>query len=199
MFYIKYGKRCFDIIFSFILLPFVALVILIAGIFIVLDDGFPVLYLSERRGIYGSTFSIFKLRSMKNNSPDLRTKDGSTFNSANDSRVTSVGKVIRKFSIDEIPQIINVFKGDMSFVGPRPSLVSKDYKDLNNSQKKRLRVRPGITGYAQAKYRNSISQDKKIQLDCWYADNVSLLLDLNIVINTFLSVIKLKNVYQSRE
>ncbi|EKB56327.1 sugar transferase [Facklamia hominis] len=199
MFYIKYGKRCFDIIFSFILLPFVALVILIAGIFIVLDDGFPVLYLSERRGINGSTFSIFKLRSMKNNSPDLRTKDGSTFNSANDSRVTSVGKVIRKFSIDEIPQIINVFKGDMSFVGPRPSLVSKDYKDLNNSQKKRLRVRPGITGYAQAKYRNSISQDKKIQLDCWYADNVSLLLDLNIVINTFLSVIKLKNVYQSRE
>ncbi len=199
MFYIKYGKRCFDIIFSFILLPFVALVIIIAGIFIVLDDGFPVLYLSERRGINGSTFSIFKLRSMKNNSPDLRTKDGSTFNSANDSRVTSVGKVIRKFSIDEIPQIINVFKGDMSFVGPRPSLVSKDYKDLNNSQKKRLRVRPGITGYAQAKYRNSISQDKKIQLDCWYADNVSLLLDLNIVINTFLSVIKLKNVYQSRE
>ncbi|WPJ91646.1 sugar transferase [Facklamia hominis] len=199
MFYIKYGKRCFDIIFSFILLPFVALVILIAGIFIVLDDGFPVLYLSERRGINGSTFSIFKLRSMKNNSPDLRTKDGSTFNSANDSRVTSVGKVIRKFSIDEIPQIINVFKGDMSFVGPRPSLVSKDYKDLNNSQKKRLRVRPGITGYAQAKYRNSISQDKKIQLDCWYADNVSLLLDLNIVINTFLSVIKLKNVYQSKE
>lgn len=199
MFYIKYGKRCFDIIFSFILLPFVALVILIAGIFIVLDDGFPVLYLSERRGINGSTFSIFKLRSMKNNSPDLRTKDGSTFNSANDSRVTSVGKVIRKFSIDEIPQIINVFKGDMSFVGPRPSLVSKDYKDLNNSQKKRLRIRPGITGYAQAKYRNSISQDKKIQLDCWYADNVSLLLDLNIVINTFLSVIKLKNVYQSRE
>lgn len=199
MFYIKYGKRCCDIIFSFILLPFVALVILIAGIFIVLDDGFPVLYLSERRGINGSTFNIFKLRSMKNNSPDLRTKDGSTFNSANDSRVTSVGKVIRKFSIDEIPQIINVFKGDMSFVGPRPSLVSKDYKDLNDSQKKRLRVRPGITGYAQAKYRNSISQDKKIQLDCWYADNVSLLLDLNIVINTFLSVIKLKNVYQSRE
>lgn len=199
MFYIKYGKRCCDIFFSFILLPFVALVILIAGIFIVLDDGFPVLYLSERRGINGSTFNIFKLRSMKNNSPDLRTKDGSTFNSANDSRVTSVGKVLRKFSIDEIPQIINVFKGDMSFVGPRPSLVSKDYKDLNNSQKKRLRVRPGITGYAQAKYRNSISQDKKIQLDCWYADNVSLLLDLNIVINTFLSVIKLKNVYQSRE
>lgn len=133
---------------------------------------------------------------MYTNSPDLRNSDGSTFNSDMDHRVTKFGHIMRKYSVDELPQLLNVLKGDMSFVGPRPNLNSYDlnYDNLPIILKKRYSIQPGITGYSQAYYRNSISQDEKYKLDAWYADNISFSLDMKIVFKTFISVIKHKNI-----
>lgn len=148
--------------FSLILLPFVFIATVAFGVWIVADDGFPIFYTSERRGRRGRVFRMYKLRSMHNNSADLRDKDGSTYNSADDPRLTNAGRVIRKLSVDELPQVINVLIGDMSFIGPRPSIVSMQYQDLDDKRKKRLEVLPGITGYSQAYFRNSITQEEKI-------------------------------------
>ena len=115
--YQKYIKRILDIIFSAILFPFVVLIVCFFGILIVIDDGFPIFYNAERRGKNGRVFSMYKLRSMKKNSPDIRKKDGSTYNSENDPRLTKIGKFIRKYSIDEIPQIFNVLIGDSGIIG----------------------------------------------------------------------------------
>lgn len=103
---------------------------------------------------------------------------------------------MRKYSIDELPQLLNVLKGDMSFVGPRPNLNSYDlnYAELPDVLKKRYSVRPGITGYSQAYYRNSISQEEKYNLDAWYVDNISFFLDIKILFQTFFSVVKHKNI-----
>ncbi len=193
--YKKIFKRIFDVIFSFLLLPIVLFVILFFGFFIILDDGFPIIYKSKRRGLNGRVFDIYKLRTMKNNSPDIRLEDGSTFNCENDTRLTSIGKKIRKLSVDEIPQIINVFIGNMSIIGPRPSLVSMKYEELDEFRKKRLLVLPGITGYSQAYYRNSISQDKKIEYDCWYVDNISFVNDVKILFKTVEQVFIKKDIY----
>lgn len=197
--YQKYTKRILDIIFSAILFPFVVLIVCFFGMLIVIDDGFPIFYNAERRGKNGRMFSMYKLRSMKKNSPDIRKQDGSTYNSESDPRLTKIGKFIRRYSIDEIPQIFNVLIGNMSFVGPRPGLASKKYADLEEKKKKRLEVMPGITGYSQAYYRNSISQEEKIDKDCWYVENVSFLLDAKIVIKTFIGVIRHANIYNTKD
>ncbi len=131
------------------------------------------------------------------NAPDLRNDDNSTYNSKDDPRVTKIGKFLRETSIDELPQVLNVLKGDMSWVGPRPSIPipGVTWDDLNEKQKLRLIVRPGITGYNQAYFRNSISRDQKLENDCYYARNVSFLLDLKIVIRTIAAVLRRKNIY----
>lgn len=193
--YQKVFKRLFDIIFSLLLMPFVLLIIVIFGLMIIVDDGFPIFYMSERRGFKGSVFKMFKLRSMKNNSPDIMNEDGSTYNSLSDPRQTKIGKLIRKLSVDEIPQIINVLLGHMSFIGPRPSIPSGNYQDLEANKQKRLEVLPGITGYSQAYYRNSISQAEKIEKDCWYVDNISFLVDVKIFFQTIKAVVFRKNIY----
>ena len=197
--YKSFFKRLLDILFSLILSPFVLLITIIFGVWVALDDGFPIFYNAERRGKNGSVFKMFKLRSMKNNSPDLRGADGSTLNSATDPRLTRSGRVIHKLSVDEIPQIFNVLIGNMSFIGPRPSLVSMDYDQLDAPRKKRLEVLPGITGYSQAFFRNSISQEEKIEKDCWYVDHVSFILDVKIVLKTIQSVLLRKNIYNSKK
>lgn len=194
--YKRYIKRFFDFIISAFLSPFVIIAIVICSIAIIIDDGFPVFYIAQRRGIHGSVFNMYKLRSMKKNSPDIRNKDGSTFNSKYDYRLTRVGSILRMLSIDELPQIFNVLIGEMSFVGPRPSLVSKDYTELNEFAKKRLEVLPGITGYSQAFFRNSISQEEKIRMDCWYVDHISFLTDIRIFCKTVQSVLLRKNIYK---
>ena len=101
---------------------------------------------------------------------------------------------MRKLSIDELPQILNVLIGDMSFVGPRPTLASVPYEQLDDVRKKRLTVRPGITGYSQAYFRNSITQDEKFAYDCHYVDHVSFLFDVKILIQTVLSVVRSRNI-----
>ena len=195
--YAKFIKRLLDVVVSFCALPFVFLVVAVMAPFIYFEDRGPVFYNAPRRGKDGKTFTMFKLRSMYVNSPNIKNSDGSTFNSANDPRVTKVGRFMRKTSIDELPQILNVFLGDMSFIGPRPTLPNVPYEQLPELSKKRLQVRPGITGYVQAYYRNSIGQEQKVQLACHYVENISFAMDLKILCKTVVSVIKRENIYVS--
>ena len=197
MLYTKFFKRFFDIVVSLIALPFVGLVILIMAPFIYFCDRGPVFYNATRRGKDGKTFTMFKLRSMYVNSPNLRNADGSTFNSDKDPRVTKIGRFMRKTSVDELPQILNVLIGDMSFIGPRPTLAMTPYEQLPESRKKRLTVRPGVTGYTQAYYRNSITQDEKFAYDDYYVDNISFAMDVKILFKTVFSVLKRENIYVS--
>lgn len=192
--YRHFFKRLIDIVSALILLPLVLLVIFIMTFIIRIDDNGPVFYNAKRMGRNGKPFKMFKLRSMKVNAPDLRNANGSTFNSDHDPRVTRTGRFMRKTSIDEIPQILNVLKGDMSFIGPRPVLANKPYTEYDEIRRKRLTVRPGITGYSQAFFRNSITQDEKFQYDCYYVDHLTFRLDVKILFVTVYSVLRRKNI-----
>lgn len=192
--YRHFFKRFFDLILALSILPFVILVILLIGPIIWVTDRGPIFYNAERMGKDGKIFKMFKLRSMYVNAPDIRNADGSTYNSDQDPRVTSIGRFIRKTSLDEIPQFLNVLIGDMSFVGPRPSLTTTPYEQYNFDRKKRVTVRPGITGYSQAYFRNSISQEEKFRLDAEYVDKISLWLDIKILFQTVFSVLCKKNI-----
>lgn len=193
-FYQTVFKRIVDLLCSVILLPFVLLITLFVAAAIKLNDGGPVFYRSKRIGKGFKEFDMFKFRSMKVNAPDIRNSDGSTFNSSDDSRVTKVGRFLRETSLDEIPQLFNIIKGNMSFVGPRAGDVeSKDtYKE---DEKGKMLVRPGITGYTQAYFRNSIPVRDKRLLDAWYAHNVSMWLDIKILFKTVATVVKHDNLY----
>ena len=197
--YEHFFKRLIDLVLALIALPFVLLAIVIMAPIIYINDPGPIFYNALRRGRKGKNFRMMKFRSMYVNSPDLRNADGSTFNSSKDPRVTKVGRFMRKMSIDEIPQHLNVLKGDMSFIGPRPALVSVPYDELEGNAKKRLDVRPGITGYSQAYYRNSIGLEEKFKYDCYYVDHISFIMDVKIIIKTVMSVIKSENIYVSTE
>lgn len=194
--YQHFIKRLFDIIGSLIILPFVLLEIIILAPFIWLTDKGPVFYNAQRAGKGYKPFKMFKLRSMYVNSPDLRNADGSTFNSDNDPRVTPIGRIMRKTSLDEFPQFLNILIGDMSFVGPRPKLwnVEKGLGDMDENRKKSYEVKPGVTGYAQAYFRNSISNDEKFKWDAYYAEHLTFWMDVKILFQTIWSVIAHKNI-----
>lgn len=193
--YKNFFKRVIDFLAALCAMPFIVVLIVIVGIAIFIDDRGPVFYKAPRMGRNGRIFNMYKFRSMKVNSPDLRNADGSTFNSENDPRVTPTGRFLRKTSIDELPQILNILIGDMSIVGPRPSLTTTPYEQYSDIRKKRVSVKPGITGYSQAYFRNSISQDEKFAYDCEYVDNMSFYMDLKIIAKTIASVIKRDNIY----
>lgn len=190
-------KRLIDILGSLLFLPFILLEIIVFAPLIWFFDHGPVFYNAIRAGKDYKPFKMFKLRSMYVNSPDLKNPDGSTFNSDNDSRVTPIGRIMRKTSLDEFPQFLNILLGDMSFVGPRPKLYREgrlDESDTTEDMKKSFTVKPGITGYAQAYYRNSITQEEKFKWDAYYADNVSFWMDVKIIWHTVISVIACKNI-----
>ncbi len=192
--YKLFFKRLIDIIGALCLLPFVLLVIVFLAPIIYLTDKGPIFYNAERMGKDGRIFKMYKLRSMYVNAPDLRNSDGSTFNDDNDPRVTPIGRLMRKTSLDEFPQFLNILTGDMSFVGPRPSLTTTPYSEYDEIRKKRVSVLPGVTGYSQAYFRNSISQDEKFRYDCEYVDKISLWMDIKILFMTVWSVIAHKNI-----
>ena len=194
--YNKFFKRLIDLVLSLIALPFVLLVIVIMAPFIYFEDKGPVFYNAPRVGMNGKVFKMFKLRSMYVNAPDIRNADGSTYNAADDPRVTKVGKFMRKTSVDELPQILNVFLGHMSFIGPRPS-TPNILNDLTPLKAERLKVRPGITGYTQMMYRNSAQGVARYTADKYYVDHVSFLFDVKILLKTVLKVIKRENIYNS--
>lgn len=189
-------KRVFDLIFSTILLPIFFILTVFIGIAIKLEDRGPVFYNAERIGKDKKLFKMFKFRSMKSQAPDIRNEDGTTFNSENDPRVTKVGRFIRKTSIDEIPQLLNVFLGDMSFIGPRPSpLGDKSMYPAEFNDK--FKVKPGITGYNQAMQRNEATMPERIKNDSYYVDNISFALDIKILVATAMSVLSKKNIYRN--
>lgn len=194
-------KRAIDVCISLIGLPFFGLIFAIVAPIIHFTDHGPVFYNADRLGYRGKVYTMYKFRSMRVNAPDLRNKDGSTYNGDNDPRVTRIGRILRKTSIDETPQLLNVLKGDMSVIGPRPFVTThyRGYDKLDARMKKRLEVRPGITGYSQAYFRNSITQNEKIDNDCYYADHVSFLFDVRIFIQTIKSVLRHENIYVSDE
>lgn len=193
--YKNFFKRIIDFLAALCALPFILILIIIVGLAIFIDDRGPVFYKASRMGRNGRIFKMYKFRSMKVNSPDLRNEDGSTFNAENDPRVTLIGRFLRKTSIDELPQILNILIGDMSIIGPRPSLTTTPYEQYSDIRKKRVSVKPGITGYSQAYFRNSISQDEKFAYDCEYVDNISFSTDLKILLKTISSVIRRDNIY----
>lgn len=195
--YKNFLKRFFDIVISLIALPFVLILILIMAPIIYFTDKGPVFYNGERVGKNGKVFKMYKFRSMKVNAPDIRNADGSTYNAADDPRVTKIGRIMRKTSIDEVPQFLNLLKGDMSLIGPRAHLTTdyKGYDTLDDMSKRRLDVRPGITGYNQAYYRNSATADEKIKNDVFYVDNLSFIMDVKIIFKTVATVLKSENVY----
>lgn len=187
-------KRIIDVLSCIIALPVILPVSLIIALAIKIDDGGPVFYRSRRIGKDFKEFDMLKFRSMKVNAPDLRNSDGSTFNSPSDSRVTKTGHFLRETSLDEIAQFFNVLKGDMSLIGPRAGDVeSKDTYELD--EKDKTLVRPGISGYTQAYYRNNLGVRKKRLYDAWYAHNVNFVLDVRIVLKTVSTVLRRKNIY----
>lgn len=195
MMYLKF-KRVMDFLLACLLLPLLIIVLFLAYICIKLEDGGPIFYMADRIGKDGKIFKMYKLRSMKVNAPDIRLEDGSTYNSEDDPRVTKFGKFARKTSIDEIPQLINVIKGEMSFIGPRPDSASW-LPNYTAEERVILNVRPGITGYNQAVNRNSVGTKEKIANDMIYVENVSFLFDIKIIFWTLKTVLFSKNVYRS--
>jgi len=192
--YKKYFKRILDLALAIIALPIWFIILIVIGPLIYFEDKGPIFYNAPRLGKNGKIFKMYKFRSMKVNAPDIRNEDGSTFNSEDDPRLTKVGRILRKTSIDEIPQVLNVLKGDMSFIGPRPDLPEhKNYYEGNEIRK--LEVKPGITGYNQAYFRNAILWKERITNDIYYVDNLSLWLDLKIFFRTILSVFKRENIF----
>jgi len=190
-------KRLFDLIFAIIGLPFLILIILIVGPIIYFQDKGSIFYNASRLGKDGKVFKMFKFRSMKMNAPDLRNEDGSTFNSEEDTRMTKIGKILRKSSIDETPQLLNIIRGEMSFIGPRPDL-PEHRAFYEGIETRKLEIRPGITGYSQAYFRNNISWKERIVNDIFYIDNITLSFDLRIFIKTIVAVLSRKDVYNPK-
>lgn len=194
--YSHFFKRLIDIAIGLIALPFVVLAIIICAPIIYFTDKGPIFYNATRAGKNYKPFKMFKLRSMYVDSPDLKNPDGSTYNSDNDPRVTPIGRIIRKTSLDEFPQFINILKGDISFIGPRPKLYCPNkYPDgLPEYMKKSFLVKPGVTGYAQAYFRNSITNEEKYKWDGYYAENISFAMDIKILFKTLSTVLLRKNI-----
>lgn len=191
--YIHFFKRVFDLIIALLALPFVLLIIVIIAPFIYFDDKGPIFYAGKRIGRDGSLFGMLKFRSMKVNAPDIRMENGDTYNGDDDPRVTKIGRFMRKTSIDEIPQFINVLLGDMSFIGPRPD--TPDFLDVyKNEFPAILTIKPGITGYNQAYFRNSIDGKEKMKNDDYYAKHLTFVIDLKIVFKTIKTVLFRENI-----
>lgn len=192
--YAGWGKRSLDIAVGVLLLPVLGAASLFVVPIILATEGRPVLYRAVRRGYLGRTFVLLKFRSMVLDAPDVRNPDGTTYSAAEDPRVTRVGRLLRRSSLDELPQLINIIKGDMSFVGPRPNLATRALDQLHSEELKRLQVRPGLTGLSQAYFRNGISVEEKYRHDCEYVDNLSFMLDLKVVLRTVRTVLTAENI-----
>lgn len=196
--YNKFFKRLIDIVFSLAALPFFGVIFAILAPLIVKEDKGPVFYNAPRLGKGKKVFKMYKFRSMRVNAPDLRNEDGSTYNGDEDPRVTKIGRFIRKTSLDETPQILNILKGDMSLIGPRPDLPDA-LEVYREGEEEKLNVRPGLTGYSQAYHRNSIDLHERFKEDVFYAKNVSFLLDAKIFFQTIKTVLLRKGVYRDEE
>lgn len=196
--YKKVVKRLFDILLIvFFILPLFFIIIVIS-IIIMFDSKGGIFFKQERLGKGGEVFKIYKFRTMIKNAEKIGT---GIYTSNGDPRITKVGNLLRKTSLDELPQIINIIKGEMSFVGPRPPVPYHPYKieDYDSVKVLRFDMNPGVTGMAQAYGRNTLTWDERIEYDVQYVKNVSFLLDCKIIIKTILSVIRKENIYRDGE
>lgn len=187
--YKRFIKRAIDVLFSFlgtvILLP----VMILTAIIVKIDSKGPAIFKQERIGKNGRVFKIYKFRSMAENSE--HTGSG-VYSGADDMRVTRVGRILRATSIDELPQLVNILKGDMSFIGPRPPLTYHPWplENYTEEQFRMFEVRPGITGWAQTHGRKNVEWHERIELNVFYVDNCSFFLDMKILFLTVYKVIK---------
>lgn len=192
--YRHFFKRIIDFVVAIVALPFWFVLLIIIGPIIYLQDRGSIFYNAPRLGKDGRVFKMYKFRTMKMNAPDIRNKDGSTFNAYDDPRLTRIGKFLRKTSLDEAPQLLNIIKGDMSIIGPRPDLPEHRLLYEENEVRK-LEVRSGVTGFNQAYYRNTIPWKERIQHDIYYIDNLSLWFDIKIFFKTAVSVLRHEDIY----
>lgn len=182
--YRKFFKRFVDIVLSLIILIISSPILALSAILIKLESEGPVIFKQKRLGLGGKEFYIYKFRSMC-----VGAEKSGVYSDNKDTRVTKIGKILRKTSIDELPQAVNVLKGDMSFIGPRPPLTYHPWpiEEYSEEQLRMFEVRPGITGWAQVNGRKAVEWNRRIKLNVWYVDNLSLWLDIKIC---FLTVFK---------
>lgn len=192
--YKSFIKPVADWLIALLAFPFFCIIWVIVAIAIKIEDGGPVFYMANRIGKDSKKLRMYKFRSMKVNAENITNPDGSTYNAKDDPRVTKVGRFLRETSIDETAQLLNMLKGEMSLIGPRASGwdALPTYQD---DEVDKMKVRPGITGYTQAYYRNSISVREKRLYDAWYANHISFWLDVKIFFKTIVTVFKHENVY----
>lgn len=191
-------KIILDKLFAILLLMILFPLFIIVAILIKIDSKGPIIFKQNRIGLNGKVFTIYKFRTMCDNAVNLGQ---GIFVSKNDYRITRIGKILRKTSIDELPQLINILKSDMSFVGPRPPLVNHPYlyKDYDYTQKLRFKILPGITGYAQAYGRNKLKWPEKIVMDVEYYRRFSLLFDIKLIYMTIITVFSFKGIYSNHK
>ena len=180
--YCQVGKRIFDVSISVVLIVLFAPVVLVIGGLVLIDLGLPMIFMQVRPGYQGRPFSLLKFRTMK-------PRGGSEMGGSSDAdRLTSSGRLLRRLSLDELPELLNVLRGDMSLVGPRP-LLMEYLERYTDEQARRHEVKPGITGWAQVNGRNALSWNEKFEFDVWYVERVSLWLDLKILAMTIWQVV----------
>ena len=196
------AKRSFDIVISSVLLIILSPLMLMIALIIKIESAGPIIFVQERMGIKGKRFNLYKFRYMLNNSELKREsllemndiKDGVMFKIKNDPRITNFGRLIRKYSLDELPQLLNVLKGDMSLVGPRPPL-SEEVNRYEDLQMDRLIVKPGMTGVSQIRGRSELTFSKWVRWDLWYVNNWTIALDIKILLLTVPAVLKCRGAY----
>lgn len=182
-------KRLFDFVVSLLALLLLSPILLVVAVLVTIFHGWPVLFRQQRPGYRGRLFHIYKFRTMSN----ARDKAGNLLPDAQ--RLTPLGRFLRSSSLDELPELFNILKGEMSFVGPRP-LLTQYLERYSLEQARRHDVMPGLTGWAQVNGRNALTWEEKFKLDVWYVDNWSFWLDIKIIFLTFVKVFKREGISQ---
>ena len=183
------AKRLFDLVFSLVLVTLLLPLLALLAVLVYINLGSPVLFRQQRPGLLGKPFTFYKFRTMN----DRTDENGRLL--PDEDRLTGFGSFLRGTSLDELPQLFNVIRGDMSLVGPRPLLM--EYLDLyTDEQMRRHEARPGITGWAQVNGRNALTWEEKFRLDLWYVDNNSFLLDLRIILLTIVRIVRKEGINQ---
>lgn len=185
----RYIKRMLDVVIATLTLIILSPLMAFTAAAVKLESDGPAIFKQDRLGLNGKVFKIYKFRSMCQGAEHTGT---GVYSGADDMRVTKVGKIIRATSIDELPQLFNILKGDMSFIGPRPPLTYHpwDISEYTKEQLYMFDVRPGITGWAQVNGRKDVEWHKRIELNCWYVDHMSFWLDIKILFTTVIKVLK---------
>lgn len=187
-----YLKRVLDIVFSLLAMVILSPLFLITAVAVRLDSRGPVIFRQKRLGLDARAFDIYKFRTMCVGAEHMGS---GVYSGADDARVTKVGRILRALSIDELPQLVNILRGEMSFIGPRPPLTYHPWplETYTKEQLHMFAVRPGMTGWAQVHGRKDVEWHKRIQLNCWYVDHVSFWLDIRIFFLTVFQVLKNEN------